>query len=452
MNKNFQQFSLPFIEEQTVPSPFFEAKNISNGNNSVLREDRAFHEWYRFVLSFPPHLVRDYFCDFGLNSETIVLDPFSGTGTTVLEAKLNRIPAVGLEANPFPYFASTVKTCWNIVPDELLDRAIEIANRTYIELENQGINDRALTTHAPIKLRSLTIDAMRTMIKDSVSPLPLHKTLVLLDQIQTTYNMPFHKYFILALGKALVSAIGNLRFGPEVGVGTIKQDVPVVASWLQEVRRMSSDLQIIHDKEDYPKTHIHHADSREVSRVIAPKSIHAVITSPPYPNEKDYTRTTRLESVVLGFVEDMAQLRTFKKSLLRSNTRGVYKTDNDDAWVANVDEIQQLAEKIEARRIELGKTSGFEKLYARVTKLYFGGMARHFHELTNVLKPGAKLAYVVGDQASYLQVLIRTGQLLATIAEREGYIVERLDLFRTRFATATQSELREEVLVLRWPG
>jgi len=125
---------------------------------------------------------------------------------------------------------------------------------------------------------------------------------------------------------------------------------------------------------------------------------------------------------------------------------------SDDREIAEIDHIQRLVEQIEARRIELGKTSGFEKLYARVTKLYFGGMARHLHELTSVLKPGAKLAYVVGDQASYLQVMIRTGQLLADIAERQGYEVERIDLFRTRFATATQQELREEVVVLKWPG
>jgi hypothetical protein len=148
----------------------------------------------------------------------------------------------------------------------------------------------------------------------------------------------------------------------------------------------------------------------------------------------------------------MAELRTLKKRLLRSNTRGVYKTDTDDQWVAGHAEIQRIAAAIEGRRIELGKTSGFERLYARVTTLYFGGMARHLAELRPVLRPGAMLAYVVGDQASYLQVMIRTGQLLADIAERLGYRVERIDLFRTRFATATQSELREEVVVLRWPG
>jgi len=137
---------------------------------------------------------------------------------------------------------------------------------------------------------------------------------------------------------------------------------------------------------------------------------------------------------------------------VRSNTRGVYKSDDDDQWVANHAEIQRIAGAIEARRIELGKTSGFERLYARVTELYFGGMARHFADLRTVLKPGAHLAYVVGDQASYLRVMIRTGQILADIGQSLGYEVVSIDLFRTRMATATKEQLREEVVVFRWPG
>jgi hypothetical protein len=58
----------------------------------------------------------------------------------------------------------------------------------------------------------------------------------------------------------------------------------------------------------------------------------------------------------------------------------------------------------------------------------------------------------VGDQASYLRVLIRTGHLLADIAQSLGYELVSIDLFRTRRATATRGQLREEVVVLRWPG
>jgi hypothetical protein len=160
----------------------------------------------------------------------------------------------------------------------------------------------------------------------------------------------------------------------------------------------------------------------------------------------------RLESVLLGFINNAAELQALKRNLVRSNTRTVYKEDDDDKWVSAHPEIQRIATAIEQRRIELGKTSGFERLYAKVTKLYFGGMSRHLAELRDKLKPGAQLAYVVGDQASYLRVMIRTGQLIADIAQSLGYEVVGIDLFRTRLATATKEQLREEVVVLHWPG
>jgi len=114
--------------------------------------------------------------------------------------------------------------------------------------------------------------------------------------------------------------------------------------------------------------------------------------------------------------------------------------------------VASLAQAIEARRLALNKTSGFERLYHRVTSLYFGGMKRHFQALQPALKPGAQLAYVVGDQASFFQIMIRTGELLEEIAAEVGYKVQGRDLFRTRIATATGAQLREEVVRLEWTG
>jgi hypothetical protein len=54
--------------------------------NRLRADDRAAHDWYRFVLSFPAHLVRDYVERFGLaetaRNGATVLDPFCGTETT----------------------------------------------------------------------------------------------------------------------------------------------------------------------------------------------------------------------------------------------------------------------------------------------------------------------------------------------------------------------------------
>lgn len=455
MTEEATQLPFAFADTGTqVGSTLDTTRRESNGRANKLDSlDRAFHDWYRFVLSYPPHLVRDYLEDFGLDSRHTVLDPFCGTGTTPVEAKLNGLCAVGLEANPLAHFASSTKLDWEVNPDELERRSQEIAHSALQKLSDQGIEDNQPFegSHSDRALRGLAPEAAGLILADSISPLPLHKTLVLLDCIDEHKGAPAYRHIRLALANALVYRISNLHFGPEVGVRNPKRDVPVVASWIGEVRKMVGDLRLVQGA-SYPQATVHLADARDIAAIIPPNSIDAVITSPPYPNEKDYTRTTRLESVVLGFVTNKAELKELKKSLIRSNTRGVYKGDDDDLWVAQHPEIQRIADDIERRRIELGKDSGFERMYARVTKLYFGGMARHLADLRQTLRPGAQLAYVVGDQASYLRIMIRTGQLLADIAEALGYEVVRIDLFRTRLATATREQLREEVVVLRWKG
>lgn len=446
--------TLSHIMQTTELKP---SRRSTNGeNNKLYAEDRAAHDWYRFVLSFPPHLVRDYLERFALGGNQRVLDPFCGTGTTIVECKKLGIPSIGVEANPMAHFASQVKVDWSVNPDGLIEHASQVAEAACAELESAGIDDDPLPLFStsrkiPGELRTLSAESQKLLLTNSISPLPLHKTLVLLDCLKQQTDERYQRHELLALAKALVCSISNLHFGPEVGVGPAKPDAPVIATWLGGVRAMSDDLRKLNGIRPKPAI-VHHADSRQILKVLEPNSIDAVITSPPYPNEKDYTRTTRLESVLLGFIRDKSDLRALKSGLVRSNTRNVYKTDDDDQWVANHPEIQRIAESIEARRIELGKTSGFEKLYARVTKLYFGGMARHLTDLRGVLRPGAQLAYVVGDQASYLRVMIRTGQLLADIAQSLGYEVMAIDLFRTRLATATKEQLREEVVVLRWLG
>jgi DNA modification methylase len=427
---------------------------LSNGElNRLSPEDHPVHQWYRFVLSYPPHLVRTYLERFSLNAEDRVLDPFCGTGTTVVECKKQGVPSVGVEANPMAHFASRTKADWTPDPDGLRRHATLVAERTLRALQQDGVDDQpsfGAATVDPAALQTLSPELSGLLLTGSMSPLPLHKVLTLLNGLRACCDERYAAHEQLALAKALVFGISNLQFGPEVGVGPRKADAPVVAIWLAGVQAIADDLTVVQSLGGAEST-VWLGDSRQVVSTLPPNSVSAVITSPPYPNEKDYTRTTRLESVLLGFIQSKDDLRALKRSLVRSNTRGVYKLDDDDQWVTEHAEIQRIAQAIEARRLELGKTSGFERMYARVTKLYFGGMAQHLAELRAALRPGAHLAYVVGDQASYLRVMIRTGQILADIASSLGYQVESIDLFRTRLATATREQLREEVVVLRWP-
>jgi DNA modification methylase len=437
--------------------PYASTDSPKNGTlNKVAAEDQAAHRWYRFVLSFPPHLVRDYLAKFGATSKSMVLDPFCGTGTTLVECKKLGIPSVGVEAHPMAQFAAKAKVDWSLDSDGLVGHSNTVAKVALSALEELGVDDSGgcleLTKNQLRSLQTLPAETSDLLLKDSISPLPLHKTLILLGAIKGLHDPRYCQHELLALAKAAVSPISNLHFGPEVGVQKPKKDAAVISAWLHEVSSIATDASILHLNDAVPAA-VHLSDSRSaLTRHLRPDSIDIVVTSPPYPNEKDYTRTTRLESVLLGFIRNRADLKELKRTLVRSNTRNVYKLDDDDKWVAEHKEIQRIASAIEKRRIQLGKTSGFERLYARVAKLYFGGMVRHLRQLTEVLRPGAHLAYVVGDQASYLRIMIRTGQILADLAQQLGFEVLSIDLFRTRLATATKEQMREEVVVLRWPG
>ncbi len=368
-----------------------------------------------------------------------MLDPFCGTGTTLVEAKKNSIQSIGIEATPMAFLASKTKTTWDLSGQELRHAALNIMNNSLDVFSSENG-----------ALRKLSKEQDSILLKNSIEPLPLHKCLVLRDAINGVADLRIRRFFLLALAYVAVHKASNLKFGPEVGVRRKKRtEANVFGDWFSRVNLMTDDIESGY--EHSANASCYNFDSRDLNGLIENGSIDAVITSPPYPNEKDYTRTTRLESTLLGFLENKSDLRRLKQFLLRSNTRNVYISDDDDLHIEQGSKIDRIANEIERRRLALNKTSGFERQYHRVTRLYFGGMKRHLAEMRKYLKPGARMAYVVGDQASYLQVLIRTGELLAETAHELGYHVSGIDLFRTRISTATGQQLREEVLLLEWP-
>lgn len=409
--------------------------------NKLYSDDTGIHDWYRFVLSFPPHLVREYINKFQLNSNHTILDPFCGTGTTLVESKKLCIPSIGIEANPVVQMAARTKIDWNVDCNTLLEHCLLVSKEAKKRLKKYGNN-----------LKVLDAEREKLIIKNSISPVPLHKSLVLLEVLNDMSDDRFNDIERIAFAKQLVSSYSNLHFGPEVGVSRKKKnDAEVVELWIKQIQNIVVDLRKYGSEKNVPSK-VYLGDSRAIGTLLDRQSIDAIITSPPYPNEKDYTRTTRLESVLLDFITVKSDLRKNKENLIRSNTRNIYKGDDDEKWIIKHQHIMDLADSIEAKRIELGKTSGFERLYHKVVKNYFGGMARHLKELKWALRPGAQLAYVVGDQASYFRIPIRTGELLSNIAIEIGYELLGIDLFRTRLSTVTKEQLREEVVLLRLNG
>jgi hypothetical protein len=58
--------------------------------------------------------------------------------------------------------------------------------------------------------------------------------------------------------------------------------------------------------------------------------------------------------------------------------------DDDEKWIENYPKLDYCGMKSK-KKDRIGKTSGFERLYGKVTRLYFGGMAHHLATLRSVI-------------------------------------------------------------------
>lgn len=430
-------------------------------------QDPTVHDWYRFVLAFPDHLVRAMCERFGVTNDEVVLDPFCGTGTTLVECKKMGIDAVGIEANPSSVFASKVKTCWDLEPARLNEYAQEVLDKTDPLMERLSSHTHPLFT-GPISSEEIKSKLLASSVagqylvrsglleRNWISEIPFYKTLALRE---TILDLPtpvvYRDALLLALIAILVENVANISFGPELYVVKPKGDVDVAGLFRRKVRKMIEDLKRVRALPHVGDTQVLWGDSRTCNELLKQhgiKRVDYVITSPPYPTEKDYTRNTRLELIYLGQIYDVKSLRAVKQMMIRSHSKGIYKSDSDGQLVANIPKIQQLADEL--RQKIVGKTYGFAKLYPRIIEEYFGGMYRHFQSLSRVLRPGGKCAYVVGEQRTYLQTYTPTAQILGHLAESPeiGLKVEDILTWRTRCGTTgSRDEIKEEILILRRP-
>lgn len=421
-------------------------------------EDLRFHRWYRFVLAYSDRLVTDLIGRYDIGQDSQLLDPFCGTGTTLIAAKAAGISSRGIDSNPAAVLASNVKTNWTVDPAEVRAAFARIRRRfaPFRSFYDPKRPDKSLIAdlrqyleHSHLYDRVEYFENSGMLERNWMFETPMLQAFALMHMVETSkYGQPTVDLLRLVLTAAIQESIANISFGPELYVKKAKlmQVKDALGSFAAKVETACKDLSNASPTKAMALAFA--ADSREMASVIRRQSVSHVITSPPYPTEKDYTRNSRLELVFLGFVTDRGSLQEVKKEMIRSHSKGIYKDDDDSALVIDLASVQEVADEVRVKAAT--KTYGFAKLYPKIITEYFGGMRRHLRSLHPLMREGGIAAYVVGEQTCYLQTYTPTATILGEIAQLEGFELKEILPFRIRTGTTGGGRLiKEEVLVLR---
>lgn len=399
------------------------------------------HGAYTFAHAFDANMVRNIFEALSLDSRSTVLDPFCGTGTTLLESKIHGFHSIGVDANPVCVLVSKAKTDWSIPLlkirrlAEAITRSASNQYQSYIRRYQKA--KAAGAKHTPqCDPLFATSAAGRYLLSSGlirrgwISPRPALKSLLLAQRLWTLPQSE-RNFLLLSLVGLLVPDISNMSYGPEIYKARRRVDCHVFKLFLERTNENLQNVAKLRSQYSGVQTKVRLGNSvKDGLDFIEPESVDVVVSSPPYLSDHDYSRLTRLELIFSGYLTSRQDLRKIKMPLLRSSSKNVYSTDNLYKLVTRFSKVQAVVKAVSERA--LGRTSGFARVYPRLVGEYFGGMYAHFRALSRVLRSDGRVAFVVADQSSFFAIPIPTAKIVAELAESYGCGFRLVSMQRVR--------------------
>ncbi len=395
------------------------------------------HRWSPYVqgfsASFAQRTLERYQKDY---SQPVVLDPFAGSGTVLVQAKLNNTPSIGIELNPLLHFIASVKvSSWHIPPERWL--------QTTERLLQSKFEDSPPPFTAPLFLRSEK--HFRPPVLRN-----LEKLKGAIDRLETStpQDQTMKNLCLLAFASILIDC-SNLKRSPCLGYCPNKQveeDTPYQL-FAQKCQQIGADLwycQIQHPTALNTPSTVLLGNSMDIE---LPSKVDLIITSPPYMNGLDYVMNYKIEMGWLGFGQDHRELKGLKDQMVVCDnvSKGLIREFSQrerytDTW------IEQIKEAI---RNGIERRGNYRrKDMPEIVHKYFDDMYQVMRNMVKYLNKGGRFILVVGDSL-IADVYVPTDLILARIGEQLGLRVEKLEKARERRSGQIRSyRLRETIITL----
>lgn len=398
------------------------------------KESYPVQRWFRCREGFSINLIRKIITENTYPQK--ILDPFCGSGTTLIAARDLGINSIGFDVNPLVTFVAKVKT------RKYSNQDIEKLEKLIPEILQITINsERAPTPKFAIinKVFNTEILDVLLKLKNKICQVPEEKHrdflklgwLAILETVSNTRKEGNGiKYkFTKRTDKGYISQPQHQWEEKHFGKAKTEHVIRTLKSKYQE---MISDAKKASQTVQEPTVF---TESALKLTNFLDKEISIALFSPPYANCFDYFEIFKVELWMGDFVEDRKDIGRLRSQALRSNVN----TDlNVSRGVLELSELNELLNLIDEEKL-------WDKKLKKLIKGYFEDMSVVLKEIYNVLEPDGKCIIIVGNSA-YADILIPTDLLLSKIAKQIGF--QNIEIRVARHLT-TSSQQRKKLLRLK---
>ena len=383
------------------------------------------HRWFTYPAGYSYKLVEAKLDEHQIGDGDRVADPFLGTGTTSLVAKMRSVDSLGIEAHPFVFEVARTKLTWSDDANELSAMAADILadahllNRSLAELPEYPELVHKCFTHSTLRALSA--------IKEAIS-----------DNCQDRRSKEFFELGLAATLRLVTTAGAGWPYIAPSKFARRKSSHDPFEKFAETVHLMVADLTYVESLQLPPSRHdICLGDAKDAHKFAEPESIDLIVTSPPYLNNYDYADRTRLETYFLGRYDSWADIsREVRSKLMVSATTQITLRDMQHLTnLPNLSRVSQRASEYLRPRIDrlfdIRSEKPGRKTYDILVAGYFEDMAEILAACYRILRHGSAFVMVVGDSAPY-GVHVETEHVLGEIAVDIGFSSFDCEVIRSR--------------------